>query len=139
MLYHKKFRKTTVTTSFGDIEIDEKGFSNSLEEEQEKILGNLPNWEIVSNKVDAKDLKKEEIKEEVKETKEEVIETKEEEIETKEEEIELDENTIILGYTREELEAMNVENLKEILDDNKVKYPANIKKAKLIDKILEIQ
>ena len=28
MLYHKKFRKTTVTTSFGDIEIDEKGFSN---------------------------------------------------------------------------------------------------------------
>lgn len=125
MLYHKKFRKTTVTTSFGDIEIDEKGFSNSLKEEDEKIIGNLPNWDIVSNKVDAKDLKKEEIKEEV--------------IETKEEEIELDENTIILGYTKEELEAMNVENLKEILDDNKVKYPANIKKAKLIDKILEIQ
>lgn len=125
MLYHKKFRKTTVTTSFGDIEIDEKGFSNSLKEEDEKIIGNLPNWDIVSNKVDAKDLKKEEIKEEV--------------IETKEEEIELDENTIILGYTKEELEAMNVENLKEILDDNKIKYPANIKKAKLIDKILEIQ
>ena len=126
MLYHKKFRKTTVTTSFGVIEIDEKGFSNSLKEEDEKIIGNLPNWDIVSNKVDAKDLKKEE-------------EIKEEEIETKEEEIELDENTIILGYTKEELEAMNVENLKEILDDNKVKYPANIKKAKLIDKILEIQ
>lgn len=126
MLYHKKFRKTTVTTSFGDIEIDEKGFSNSLKEEDEKIIGNLPNWDIVSNKVDAKDLKKEE-------------EIKEEVIETKEEEIELDENTIILGYTKEELEAMNVENLKEILDDNKVKYPANIKKAKLIDKILEIQ
>ena len=125
MLYHKKFRKTTVTTSFGDIEIDEKGFSNSLKEEDEKIIGKLPNWDIVSNKVEAKDLKKEEIKEEVKET--------------KEEEIELDENTIILGYTKEELEAMNVENLKEILDDNKVKYPANIKKAKLIDKILEIQ
>lgn len=122
MLYHKKFRKTTVTTSFGDIEIDEKGFSNSLKEEDEKIIGKLPNWDIVSNKVDAKDLKKEE-----------------EVIETKEEEIELDENTIILGYTKEELEAMNVENLKEILDDNKVKYPANIKKAKLIDKILEIQ
>ena len=133
MLYHKKFRKTTVTTSFGDIEIDEKGFSNSLKEEDEKIIGNLPNWDIVSNKVDAKDLKKEE--EEVVE--EEVVE--EEVIETKEEEIELDENTIILGYTKEELEAMNVENLKEILDDNKVKYPANIKKAKLIDKILEIQ
>lgn len=129
MLYHKKFRKTTVTTSFGDIEIDEKGFSNSLKEEDEKIIGKLPNWDIVSNKVDAKDLKKEE----------EVIETKEEVKETKEEEIELDENTIILGYTKEELEAMNVENLKEILDDNKVKYPANIKKAKLIDKILEIQ
>lgn len=129
MLYHKKFRKTTVTTSFGDIEIDEKGFSNSLKEEDEKIIGKLPNWDIVSNKVDAKDLKKEE----------EVIEIKEEVIETKEEEIELDENTIILGYTKEELEAMNVENLKEILDDNKVKYPANIKKAKLIDKILEIQ
>lgn len=127
MLYHKKFRKTTVTTSFGDIEIDEKGFSNSLKEEDEKIIGNLPNWDIVSNKVDAKDLKKEE------------EEIKEEVIETKEEEIELDENTIILGYTKEELEAMNVENLKEILDDNKVKYPANIKKAKLIDKILEIQ
>lgn len=126
MLYHKKFRKTTVTTSFGVIEIDEKGFSNSLKEEDEKIIGNLPNWDIVSNKVDAKDLKKEE-------------EIKEEVIETKEEEIELDENTIILGYTKEELEAMNVENLKEILDDNKVKYPANIKKAKLIDKILEIQ
>lgn len=125
MLYHKKFRKTTVTTSFGDIEIDEKGFSNSLKEEDEKIIGKLPNWDIVSNKVEAKDLKKEEIKEEVKEI--------------KEEEIELDENTIILGYTKEELEAMNVENLKEILDDNKVKYPANIKKAKLIDKILEIQ
>lgn len=127
MLYHKKFRKTTVTTSFGDIEIDEKGFSNSLKEEDEKIIGKLPNWDIVSNKVDAKDLKKEE------------EEIKEEVIETKEEEIELDENTIILGYTKEELEAMNVENLKEILDDNKVKYPANIKKAKLIDKILEIQ